>query len=384
MNKLKLILAASIAVALTLACTEESGSGNEGEEENQNGDNSGGGGSGNQKTENYTLVSKSTDQFIYAGKPRYFCLPEYGVVPMIDENTVNYSIKNNTLDWSYEQSPEDSLNFKGTSNNLIGTWTRTKNNKEDACGEKTNKLCIQYDYEVCVKESKTEKLCVSYDIDQSCFEKCYDDGCDIRDCEICTSWEPSCEEYKCLDYYESEPYYTCKEGYDITKAVITENTVSITRETCTTEDITEGQEFKGWKYRVIDCNTYELYKGNDKVTIKYKENGTDEISYKGKTEICDPNCNYDDPYESESKVQAACTEASNKYNISGDMTEFYDSFYAILYEGESGSCDKIYEAYAACQKRILPPELTEDDDDFEGKAKAIAKPKFKPLLKKLR
>ncbi|GBU26218.1 hypothetical protein R83H12_02912 [Fibrobacteria bacterium R8-3-H12] len=50
---------------------------------------------------------------------------ELKIYEYIEENTVNYSINNNILTWKYIRK-NDTLNFKGTSNELIGTWTRTK------------------------------------------------------------------------------------------------------------------------------------------------------------------------------------------------------------------------------------------------------------------
>jgi len=196
----------------------------------------------------------------------------------------------------YSRSDEDTLNFKSTSNEIIGTWTRTKN-KAASC-----KISNEYEYD---------------------------------------SW------------------WDCKDDWETTKVVITETIVEITRDICYTDDILDGEENQGWKYRVIDCTTAELYKGADKITEKATINDV-TFSYKG--ESC--KIEFESP---KSKKEAACRETWNRYQD----TEYY---WEILNED-----------FENCMKRIMPSEFYNDDeDDYLGKlaAKPAAKTKFTPLLKK--
>jgi len=461
MNKLKFMLAASIAiVALTLSCSNNSdkedqgnpdlgqgvsspsGNNSDNGDPNSNepgtsspgggnnnsagssspsgpgtgtssGSGSGNGNSGNSggniscenaNTKNYTLVSKTANQFTYAEREPYYNCTEGGVLEQSNNPiTIVYSISNNTLIWSPEWSmfDDDSLHFKGTSNNLTGTWTRTALDENSACGDRTYKYCSEYDYETCLEEGEPTRDCITHDL--SSIDWNSTDSSSFLNIDIstfpCLEWGTytNCNKYQCLNYQEEGPFYQCKYNYDITKAVITENTVSITRDVYYTNDVDESEEFAtGWKERVIDCNTFEIYKGDDIITVK---NGLDnsEIIYKGKS--C-KSPSYDDPSKSQSKAAAACSQAWNTYN-----EDFWQYYYEILnneYEKES---ERAYASYETCLKGLnLPAELMGDDytqkavaakplAKFKAKAitdkaktkaiiKAKAKPKFKPLLKK--
>ena len=208
MNKIILTAAIASALALTLSCS--------------NGGDDDSGGSG----EVFTLTEKKSDRFTYEEVYEEENCASGGTLKTekyVDERTVRYSIKNNVMTWESRRS-DDTLKFKGSSNELIGTWTRTKNK--------------------------------------------------AASCELQTS------------YYDGESYYECKEGYDITKAVFTETTVAITRDICETDEIVSGSPWRrgdeGWKMRPINCDSYEIYKGAKVVTVK--ENGHNvEVSSGGKT-----------------------------------------------------------------------------------------------------
>jgi len=253
MNKLKLALAASLAATLTLSCS--------GDPEDE--DVSGGSGS---NTEVYTLKDKTSSQFTYVEEYEDEYCDEGGVLKKeTDEETVNYSITNNVMTWEYRWS-DDTLNLKGTSNELMGAWTRTKN-KAASCKMETDS-----------------------------------DG---------YSW------------------YDCKEGYDITKAVFTATTVAITRDICETDRIKDGEVWEGgdegWKMRVKDCDSYEIYKGSKIVTVKENRNDV-VVSYGGKT------CKLTEP--SKSQKQAACKKAWDEYQDEDYywdfIHEFRESFYTCL------------------------------------------------------
>ncbi|GBU26220.1 hypothetical protein R83H12_02914 [Fibrobacteria bacterium R8-3-H12] len=318
----KIILMAAIAAALTLSCNlpkdeEDDGETNGGVDGSSGSNNKGSSSSkGGGTTETHDLVDLDDDYFSYLVKGTNDQCEEGGVLESIEwsyENTVYYSIDNNILTLKDNYSDEDTLLFKGTSNDLIGTWTRTKD-KAASCKEKTQRWCREYDYET----------------------------------------------NQCLDY-EEETYYSCKENYDITKAVIAETTVQVTRDECRTDEIVNGSSFEGtdWKEKAIDCNTVEIYKGSEKIT--WRETRTsEEISYKGKS------CKYS---PSKSQKEAACREAWNKYH---QTEEYWEDYY----------WDILYEDYSDCLKRILPAEFFDDYGKVAAKpaANAKAKAKFSPLF----
>jgi len=267
----------------------------------------GNGSNGKLVTETYDLMDMDEEQFTY--KEVYTedrCRQGGTLVTESEEyfNTINYSIANKIMTCFMGYEDTDTLRFKGTSNALIGTWTRTKN-KATSCG---------YEYE----------------------------------------------------------WYSCKEGYDITKAVFTQTTVAITRDECPTDREEEWTDEYGWKSRIIDCNKMEISKGSDKITV-IETRTSSEVSYKGKT------CKYDELSFTPAQKQAACREAWSDY-----QNEVYweDHYYDIL--------EKDWEL---CLRDVLPEELFryDDDDYYEsslGKvaakpvAKAKSKSKLMSLLKK--
>jgi len=315
MNKLKIILTATLAAVLTLSCSS--------------GDDEGSSGGSGPITESFTLKDVTADQFTYVEVEVYDRCEEGGVLKIeveTYEETVKYSIKNNIMTWSNRWA-EDTLNFKGTSNELIGTWTRTKD-KNASCGPRTERYCTGGGH-----------------------------------------WDYETDEWVC-ERYEEDTWNECKSGYDITKAVITATTIAITRDECRTDEMTE-RTYNGWTRRVVNCDTYEMVKGSDKVTVR-ETRANIEISYKGKS------CRMSEP--SKAQKEAACREAWNKYHLTDN---YWDDYYWDILEGD----------FEACLKRILPPELMGGGDDYDdynsyGKvaakplAKAKAKAKFAPLLEK--
>jgi len=281
MNKLKLILAASIAAtALTLSCS---------------GDDGGDSGSGS-VTETYTLENKTDEQFTYTGVEEDDEYCRNGVLEEREySRTVYYSIDNKVLTWGSAWSYDgDTIQFKGTTDELIGTWTRTKD-KATSCKLRTD--------------------------------------------------------------HDGDSWISCKEDYDITKAVFTATSVEITRDECGTDWVKNGESYKGWITKVIDCDAVEYSKGSEKIT--YRETRTTEVAnYKGKS------CSYSRP--TKAQKQDACKKAQNE-------SDYWD----IL--------DRLGENYYKCLKNLLPPEFM-DDDDYDDYGKAAAKPQVKaritPLLKK--
>jgi len=123
MNKFKFIIAISIALALTLSCAPADDDANT----KPSGD-----------VEIYKLIKVTDEYFTYIKDIKdYSC--EEGVLKETEENshqyTVNYSIKNKTLSWISwgDESDDEPFSFKSTSNELIGTWTKEKGNKDDYC-----------------------------------------------------------------------------------------------------------------------------------------------------------------------------------------------------------------------------------------------------------
>jgi len=345
MNKLKTILAASIAAALTMSCssvedilngdssssngvagvssseTNPSSSSGGGNSSSGGGSSSSVGGSVGGTTETYTLLGSNESFFTYEKINDYDSCEEGGILkPGKDTLRIYYSIENNILTWeslwSYDNDINDTLKFNGTSNNLIGIWTRTKD-KNASC-EKRNE-----------------------------------------------------EEYS---------YMYCKEDYDITKAVITAATVAITRDECLTDTEVNGKvDNEGWRTNVVDCNTVEYTKDSRKITRKLNKKIGDEMSYNGKPcKVSKPN---------ENTRQSYCDIAWTLYKL--DMAEGNDGYGLNgYYYNQLDNGDGYYD----CLKETLPADWWpvddgyDDYDDWEGAgkiaAKSVAKAKFKPLLKK--
>jgi hypothetical protein len=83
-------------------------------------------------TEIYALGHIDDSFFVYSETYEWYDCKEDGTIErrIHRAEAVSYSISDNTLVWlDYWQA--DMLHFSGTSNNLIGTWTRTKSIDSD-------------------------------------------------------------------------------------------------------------------------------------------------------------------------------------------------------------------------------------------------------------
>jgi len=254
MNKLKFILAASLAATLTLSCTDLGGGGGEDppSSSSDGGVPSGGGSSSSvgsttgSKTETYTLIENGSngEYFSYSYSYEYDVCSEGRFETRRSEPTEryqSYSIRSNTMTWGDESDAYwgDTIQFKGTSNNLTGIWTRTRS------------------------------------------------SCDLNN-----------------DPYGGDDNLYCKTNYDITKAVFTATTVAITQEECPTDIYTNGDIGSGWTRRVVNCNTMEMSKGSDKITEKRTATSS-EISYRGNS------CKWENTI---AKKQTACRTAWDRYS----------------------------------------------------------------------
>lgn len=235
----------------------------------------------------YELVNYDGNSFTFIANEEYECVDGGILRKNFETKTMDYSIYYSANNNIFALSEKDTINFSGTSNNIIGTWIRTKN-KAASCEYKTGRYCIDYD-------------CIDYG------DKC------------------ECREYK------EESWYECKEGWDITKLVFTQNTFAITQDYCYTDKLLNGTERSdGWKYNIINCNTYELSKGTEKVRIKItgtKMNRSQsmEVTYNGKT------CEWSEVY-SVSQREKACSDAWKKIQTQGgskydyELEDYYHDF----------------------------------------------------------
>jgi hypothetical protein len=291
------------------------------------------GSNSNGTTKTYDLVEYDDETFTYSEEEIWddYC-EENGILQFQKQtydNTVYYSIEDNTeykiMTWGndYDLSEGDTIQLKGSTAELRGTWTRTKN-----------------------KET----------------------SCELQEGDDSFTW------------------FECKNNYDITRAVFTSSSVTITRDECETDGAVNGSEISGWKIRIIDCNTVEYSKGSVKVTEKTTET-SDELKYNGQT------CKLS---SSEEEKRADCKGAWDKYQAEEDSDiERLNYYYrSAMYAKE--------DAFDDCLKSKLPPEFLEDfydissgggedcEDDTEceevypaGKiaAKSVVKAKFKAKTK---
>jgi len=116
MNKFKFIISASIASILTLSCSDDKD-----EPENISTES-------NLKTVSYPLQESQESYFTYLETSKYeYC--DEGELKSEDypgEIIMYYSINDDTLTLTPQGFYSDELKFNGTSNSLVGTWTRTK------------------------------------------------------------------------------------------------------------------------------------------------------------------------------------------------------------------------------------------------------------------
>jgi hypothetical protein len=174
----------------------------------------------------YTLKDVTWDSFTYVKVSEEYRCKEGGNIEKVtydDFKTINYSVNyNNTLGWWREGYGGDSLLFAGTSNNLTGTWTRTKNKST------------------------------------SCKWKAEDD---LR-------------------------WLSCKEGWDIVKAEFTASSVKITSDVCITDgrDGAEFSGWKRKAIDCNTMEIYKgVEKVIEKVTWSGNDISSRSLTYKDKT-----------------------------------------------------------------------------------------------------
>jgi hypothetical protein len=230
MNSLKklVLFTASLLLALTftISCTDDGG-GDENSSSSSANDSSSSSSSGTGSTsvtETYTLYGAYDGYFTYLQVEENAYCEEGVLVDYTRPQEVDYSIENNILVLGSYESYYSELQFTGTSNELTGTWTRTKDKSAS--------------------------------------------------CEL-------------LPSYEGGTYWKCKEGWDIVKAEFTASTVKFTREICPADE-EDGTEYKGWLSTVIDCNTIRDSKGAEEITYRVLALSGHEVSswsmtYKGAT-----------------------------------------------------------------------------------------------------
>jgi len=127
------------------------------------------------------------------------------------------------------------------------------------------------------------------------------------------------------------PYF-CKEDYDITKLVFTDDSIKITREYCPTDEFIEGQIFSKGLLHIVDCNTFELSRSSDKITVK--KLGPDELTYSYNNKSCSNSYSLD-------KKKAVCKQA---YEESG------------YYEGI------LKQEFSECMQENMPAWFIDSDD----------------------
>jgi len=140
MNNIKLILAAALplSLALTLSCSDGGGGG--GDDSSSSSDeggpssSSGGTPSVDGTTKTYALqLLDGGAAFTFQVESDYESCENGILTPYTYEKLVHYGIYDNVLRWVWVDDGYgglemgDTLNFSGTSSNIKGTWTRTKN-----------------------------------------------------------------------------------------------------------------------------------------------------------------------------------------------------------------------------------------------------------------
>jgi hypothetical protein len=210
------------------------------------------------------------------------------------EERMNYSVANNVLTLTPRYYEDGAIIFNGNSETLIGTWTRNKN-KEEACREH--------------------------------------------------------------EYYGYSDYY-CDEGYDITKVVVTPNNqITVTTDYCMTDRGQIGEEWeKNWPItKILDCNSFEVQKGNDKIKI-YIDESSYKFTYNGKT------CQVKETTVSERK--SACNKAIADVKAGKCGDEGDDCLEKFYYKHREDS-DNDFKNCVINNKFPLD-FFGDDDDDDDG------------------
>jgi hypothetical protein len=263
--------------------------------------NGGGNFESNGFTKSYVLTNVTNDYFTYIETYEdYHCTEGGNLVEEIDEYPGRINYSISNRVLVWEDEWDDTLHFAGASNNLIGEWTRTKNKNTS--------------------------------------------------CELATR--------------EDDIYWDCKSGWDIVKAEFTPSILKITRGFCMTDDIVPNEEWRGWEYEATGCNTFEMYKGADRVYMEFTGTSLSYIeisisaTYKGKTCVDSRTL---------AQQKKACKRAWDEYgSTNSDWNEYYWDFLDSDFE----ECIK---------EKGFPEELLKDYND-----NSIAAVLAKPLPKNLK
>jgi hypothetical protein len=242
-----------LAIAFTFSCSKDEES-----------DEPTGGGEGGITVVVEFPYTKTDNAFTYTTTNEHHVCKEGGTLEKESENetsTISYSIDGNTLFLDIDGNGK-TISFSGNSTDLVGTWTRTRN-----------------------------------------------------ECEP-SPLRPDKEKY-------------CVDNNSLVKAEFTTNTFEFTYDYCPTEQSVSGfVNENGVKSTVIDCNTLELSKGTDKMTLKFNAKGHFEFTYNGKT--CSQST-----YYTETKAEQACKKAWDEHG--GENPWRQDYYYDYLDE-EMNNC----------------------------------------------
>jgi len=230
------------------------------------------GGESTSVTETYRITNINDNYITFVEENAWYECTEDGLEPHDYTYNMNYSIENNVLTTDIFDSE---IRFNGNSNAIIGTWTRNKN-KQESCRDHYSNYSGEYDG------------------------------------------------------------YWCDDNYDIVKAVVTQTDLTITRDFCSTDEIKDGEVNRGgWTMKVINCNSVEFLKENEKVQISidgYGYGSTFKLTYKYKGKSCTL-----DEKPSLSKRQSACNKAISECTSSSDYNCVEDKYGDALY-GDFEKC----------------------------------------------
>ena len=265
-----------------------------------------GGGGGSSAKEVYKVKEITDSYFEVVETETYYVCTETG----LKQETEDYTDR---IYYSIDNKVltlgfwNDALKFTGNSNTIIGTWTRNKN------------------------------------VSQSCKDQ--------------------------YNYDEYEGYY-CDYNYDIVRLKVSETQAEITRDVCEADNVRNGDERRGWTVKVINCNTFEVSKGSDKLRIsenRSKSNYTFKITYNGKTCTMTERSSLAESTSACNKARTDCQASEDDYYCIKDtyydyLRDFYRSFWKCVtennfpmdfFEGDSDDSDDDGEFYGPLAKKAL-------------------------------
>ncbi|MDR3001959.1 MAG: hypothetical protein LBU89_11935 [Fibromonadaceae bacterium] len=246
----------------------------------------------------YTLKDVEENSFIFVTKEDYYYCEESGleVEEDIYEEQAEYSIDNRVLTVRWDEWSDTEYNFNGNQNVLTGTWTRNKN-KDAHCKE-------------------------------------------------------------VYDRYDDEYYTECSDYYEVTKAVFTPNTLTLTYDFCIADEIRSNREYRGWAIKAVDCKTLEYSKGTQKMTLTFINPGSygadQKATYNGKT------CFWSREHPHSDRT-SACQKANIKFQQ--EKTKNNNLSYWCR---ESYYYDFLEEDFEKCLKNNGFPEDFLGNNDDEG------------------